>query len=396
MKVRRIGRLLLIALVLSVTSERARGQELFSGDSLFSFASDIPGVPGVGDLRLFDSLLPASQLGDLPIGILQAEATTAVGDTNGDGKLDVALGLSLDGQTFVSVLDANSLSPGQQPQVIASYPVLANYQGGVYVATGDINGDGFDDIITGTGQGTGPAVQVFSGQTGQQIQNFNAFDPTFQGGVRVASADVNGDGVPDIITGAGPGAGPRVKVFDGTTGAVLNDFFAFEPSFTGGVFVASGDVNSDGNADLIVGADAEAAPQVSVFSGADESLLGSFFAFDAAFQGGVRVASGDVNGDGIADIITAPGPGGAPVVNLFAFDDRIVGSNPPTPAALTGPFFSLGSAMPYPTGYTGGIHVGASRAFVVPEPATLSLLLLSIGACSCRWRSGGRGEFGAL
>src|SRR5207253_2327651 len=98
-----------------------------------------------------------------------------------------------------------------------------------------------------------------------------------------------------------------VKVFDGTTGEEIRSFFAF-PGFTGGAFVAAGDVDGDGTDDIIVGAGAGAGPHVKVFSGKDNSLLRSFFAYDG-FTGGVRVASGDFNHDGTDDIITGTGPG---------------------------------------------------------------------------------------
>ena len=188
----------------------------------------------------------------------------------------------------------------------------------------------------------------------------------------MAVGDVNGDGVPDIITGAGPGTLPEIKVFDGRTGTLLRDFFAgfaFNPLFTGGVFVAAGDVNGDGFADIIVGADAGGLPEVKVFSGAraarccttssptarpsaaactwrpatstatasptssrprlrqrrrgprlqrrDGSLLEDYFAFTPLFTGGGCVAAGDVNGDGRADIIVGAGQGGAPEVKVF-------------------------------------------------------------------------------
>lgn len=62
----------------------------------------------------------------------------------------------------------------------------------------------------------------------------------FTGGVFVAAGDVTGDGIADFITGSGVGGGPHVRVFDGVTGAEVAAFFAFDPAFTAGVFVGAG------------------------------------------------------------------------------------------------------------------------------------------------------------
>src|SRR5204862_171822 len=106
-------------------------------------------------------------------------------------------------------------------------------------------------IVAGADAGSPSRVNVYDASTGAQTASFLAYG-TFGGGVRVAAADVNGDGIADIITGAGPGAGPHVKVIDGTkvgqvfsTGqindsALLKSFFAFDQSFGGGVYVAGG------------------------------------------------------------------------------------------------------------------------------------------------------------
>ena len=70
------------------------------------------------------------------------------------------------------------------------------------------------------------------------LLSFFPYDPAFTGGVRVAAADRNGDGKADIITVAGPGGGPDVAAFDGTTGRNIDHFFAFDPRFSGGLYVA--------------------------------------------------------------------------------------------------------------------------------------------------------------
>ena len=173
-------------------------------------------------------------------------------------------------------------------------------------------------IVVGTDVGGLPEVKVFDARTMALKFDFFAYNPYFSGGVRVAAGDVNGDGVPDIITGPGPGGAPEVKVFNGVTGKLMRDFFAFPSAVTTGIYVASGDLNGDKFDDIVVGLDAGASPEVKAFSGKTGAVLFDFFAYNPFFTGGVRVAVGDTNGDGFADIITGPGPGALPEVKVFS------------------------------------------------------------------------------
>jgi hypothetical protein len=109
-----------------------------------------------------------------------------------------------------------------------------------------VTGDGIAEVITGAGEGGGPHVRVFSVDAGHvtELASFYAYDPAFRGGVHVAAADTTGDGVAEIITGAGPSGGPHVRVIEFNGGALreLASFYAYDPAFVGGVFVAGGDV----------------------------------------------------------------------------------------------------------------------------------------------------------
>jgi FtsP/CotA-like multicopper oxidase with cupredoxin domain len=213
---------------------------------------------------------------------------------------------------------------------------------------------------TGAGAGGGPAVNVYSGIDNSVLNTFFAFESSFTGGVQTAVADVNNDGISDLIVGAGPGGGPRVIVYNGATNFTtqLFDFFAFSSSFTGGVDVAGGDFNADGFADIVVGAGPGGGPQVNIFDGRTGNVLTQFFAYDQSFRGGVTVAVGDVDGSSFNSVVTGAGAGGGPNVRTFRnsrfFDidaARILPGNQSISMNQTSSFFA------YETSYTGGVQV---------------------------------------
>lgn len=193
-----------------------------------------------------------------------------------------------------------------------------NFLGGVSTALGDVNGDGIADILAAAGPGGGPNVTAFNGADGKRLTSFFAFNVSFVGGVSIAAGDVNNDGFADFVAGAGPGGGPDVAIYSGKNSALLSSFFAFDPAFVGGISVAAADVNGDGFAEVIAGAGAGGGPNVTVWDGQSGAMLSSFLAYDAAFVGGVQVAAGDVRGTGTAQIFTGPGFSGGP--NVVEFD----------------------------------------------------------------------------
>jgi hypothetical protein len=185
-----------------------------------------------------------------------------------------------------------------------------------------------------TGQSGHANVRVFFGNhlinTGAALmpdREFNAYNPGFGGGVRVAAA--SGNSFANIVTAPGIWSGPDIRIFDGSALAVSNtaskigEFLAYDPRYFGGVFVSVGDVNGDGVPDIITGTNGFGGPEVKAFSGSTvlsnpvPTIIDDFFAYDPAFSGGARVAVMDVNGDGKADIVTGAGPGGGPHVRIF-------------------------------------------------------------------------------
>ena len=157
----------------------------------------------------------------------------------------------------------------------------------------------FRKIIVGAGLGGGPQVLIFS-PTGRLEGGFFAYNKALRGGVNVALGDVDGNGEDDIITGPGPGEEPRVKVFS-ASGQLKSSFLAYDPRFRGGVNVAVGDINGDGRAEIITAPASAGGPHIRIFT-CDGRVLSSFFAYDQKYRGGVKVSVA-YDSDGRAEIL---------------------------------------------------------------------------------------------
>ena len=183
------------------------------------------------------------------------------------------------------------------------YPYTKNYDKGINITVGDLDNDGSLEIITGTENGGGPHIRIFN-RDGKLINpGFFAYGKGYRGGVNVAVGDLNGDGWNEIIAGAGVGGGPHVRVFNKDGKLINPGFFAYDPSFRGGVKVAVGDLNGDNIDEIITGPGYGGGPQVKVFNNNGKVLSAGFFAYDQNIRTGVKVAASDIDGDGKDEII---------------------------------------------------------------------------------------------
>ncbi len=258
------------------------------------------------------------------------------------------------------------------PGDIGAFP---GFSGSVRVATGDINGDGIGDFITaqGDGAGSGSRIRIFDGNsalfngTAVEISSFFAYsdaagasqNPGFGGGVFVASTDLNGDGVDELITSAGAGARGHVKVFNfnvggvfqGSTPELRSSFFAYT-DFAGEIRVTTAFFG--GNAFLVTGSGAGTSQSdvrfyLNAFNiGQVPDLnfvapIAQLFPF-AGFNGGVSVAAGDTDGDGNDELFVSQNAGGSGLVRVYDVN------NLTTPKSE---FTAFG-------GFTGEVRLGAA------------------------------------
>jgi len=238
----------------------------------------------------------------------------AVGDVNGDGKDEIITGAGFGGGPHVRIFSIEGILSSE------FFAHDARSRSGVNVATGDFDGDGEDEIVTSAGKGDFPYVRVYSPE-GELLLEFLAYEEGFKGGVHLAVGDINGDGRDDIITGAGAGGGPHVRVFN-MSGNLITQFFAYNKNFTGGVNVATGDVFGTGNHQIIASIESNSLPTVRIFDHRGLQLS-SFFALEPVFLNGVQISSGDIDNDGIYEILTGPGDGGISEVRIFDREGKL-------------------------------------------------------------------------
>ena len=268
------------------------------------------------------------------------------------------------------VLDPNALGAYSLTATISPFAALG---ANVRTAVADVNGDGFADTVAITGPGAPVRFAVVSGRDNRTF----LVGPTapfagsenFTGGGFVAAGDLDGDGKAEMVFTPDQGGGPRVTIFSLPANQVFlkKNFFGIDdPNFRGGARAALGDVNRDGVPDLAVAAGFLGGPRVALYNGTSllgtpTKLVGDFFAFPGSdavtLRNGVYVAIGDLTGDGYGELIFGGGPGGAPRVFILSGQQVAANNVAGAQADPVANFFVAGNADD-----RGGVRVATANA----------------------------------
>ena len=240
-------------------------------------------------------------------------------DPPGDSKKNGGVRVAAASGEAQKALDGYQIPAGYKGSVFAAEPMLANpiafsidQKGQAFVAESfrvhagvtDIRGimDWLDDDLAC--RTVADRLAMMRKRTGSRFSQYSG-NPD-----RVRKiVDTDGDGKAEILTGTDVGAAPHVRLFRGDTGALMGGFFAYAQNFLGGVRVAIGDITGDGKGELLTGAGAGGAPHVMVRDASNFSILRSFFAGSPLDRSGVSLTAADLDGDGKAEIIAAAGRG---------------------------------------------------------------------------------------
>ena len=231
----------------------------------------------------------------------------AVGDINADGTPDIVTAPGPGPRQPIKVFS------GVDASLIAKFFAGSrSFSGGYHLAVGNFDADARQEIVVGFGSGGTSAVQTFNVDAAGVtvlpglLGLFYPYTSRYKGGVQLAAANIDGVGLDELVVAPGYNGGSLVKVYS-AAGALVNSFVAYTAPFTGGLFVAAGDLDGDGKAEIVTGPAQTNLSLVRVFNGQTGVKQAEANIHGKSFRGGVRVTIVDRDRDGIGEVATAPG-----------------------------------------------------------------------------------------
>lgn len=288
---------------------------------------------------------------------IDGDQTNEIVVTPGQGVESRIKAFELNGQEIASTLTYNE-----------------GFTGGVALTTGDFNGDGREEIVVAPISSGGPNVRLYAlnaaGDGFTLLDWFFAYQEGFRGGVNLAAGDIIGhDGIDELVVTPRGQGGPNVRVYHYNT--VTGNFelvdwvMAYAAGYHGGVQVATGDINGDGQDDIIVSPYLNGGPNIRVYTINEDSkleLLSWVMAYQNSYRGTLSMSVGDIDGDGLGEIVLAPKTLGGPNVRIYRYEN--------------GALSLVDWFLPYDEGFRGGVNLfvgdtdGDNMAEVITSPAS--------------------------
>ncbi len=248
---------------------------------------------------------------------------------NFKGGVNITTG-EIDGKPGNEIISVPDSSGGPHVRIFSNendviqqfFALERDYVGGMSVATADIDGDGIDEIVVAAKNSIhAPKVYVYR-HTGKVISIFHAFENTSVRGLNLAAGDIDGDGIDEIIVSEDHGPSGEVRIFS-SQGKLVSVIKPID-NYNDGFSVAAGDLDGDTVDDVAIGLVNTSHPaKIGVFNAAGRLLL-DLLPYDNSFTGGVNIWLGDINFDGRSEIITSPESHGGPHVRVFSGDGNLI------------------------------------------------------------------------